>query len=71
MNRFTVILKSGKEFTFDTLKAEDSVVDIIFGLGTFKEIGASKHKPLYVRANEVAAIYYETLDENDGGDTVT
>ena len=71
MNRFTVILKSGKEFTFDALEAEVSVFDITGRLDTFTWVGASNHKPLYICPTEVAAIYYEKLDENNGGDTVT
>ena len=66
MNRFTVILKSGKEFSFDALEAEVSVYDI-----TLTGVGVANHKPLYINPAEVAAIYYEKLGENNGGDTVT
>lgn len=71
VNRFTVILKSGKEFSFDALEAEVSVYDITHRLDEFTWIGAANHKPLYICPSEVAAIYYEKLDENNGGDIVT
>ncbi len=69
MNRFTVILKSGKEFSFDALEAEVSVFDITERLDKFTWVGASNHKPLYINPTEVAAIYYEKLpeDSNEGG----
>lgn len=69
VNRFTVILKSGKEFSFDALEAEVSVYDITHRLDEFTWVGAANHKPLYINPTEVAAIYYEKLDENNGGDT--
>lgn len=69
VNRFTVILKSGKEFTFDALEAEVSVYDITHRLEEFTWVGAANHKPLYICPSEVAAIYYEKLDENNGGKT--
>lgn len=71
MNRFIVILKSGKEFSFDALDAEVSVFDITGRLDEFTWVGAANHKPLHINPAEVAAIYYEKLDENNGGDTVT
>ena len=71
VNRFTVILKSGKEFSFDALEVEVSVYDITHRLDEFTWVGAANHKPLYINPAEVAAIYYEKLDENNGGDTVT
>ena len=64
MNRFTVILKSGKEFSFDALEAEVSVYDITHRLDEFTWVGAANHKPLYINPTEVAAIYYEKLDEH-------
>lgn len=69
MNRFTVILKSGKEFSFDALEAEVSIYDSTHELEEFAWVGAANHKPLYINPAEVAAIYYEKLDENNGGDT--
>ena len=71
MNRFTVILKSGKEFSFDALETKVSVYDITHRLDEFTWVGAVNHKPLYICPSEVAAIYYEKLDGNNGGDTVT
>lgn len=75
MNRVTVILKSGKEFTVDALGAEvDYKVDSNYEI-TIEEIarirwyGASGKIPLHINPAEVAAIYYEKLDENNGGDT--
>lgn len=75
MNRFTVILKSGKEFSFDALEAEvDYKADLTYKM-TIEEIarirwyGASGKIPLHINPTEVAAIYYEKLDENNGGDT--
>lgn len=69
MNRFTVILKSGKEFSFDALEVEVGVYDITHRLDEFTWVGAANHKPLYINPAEVAAIYYEKLDENNGGKT--
>ena len=66
MNRFTVILKSGKEFSFDALEAEINVFDITGRLNEFTWVGAKDQKPLYINPTEVAAIYYEKLnDESD------
>jgi hypothetical protein len=67
VNRYTVILKSGKEFSFDALEAE---VDYK-AVGHIRWYGASGKIPLHINPAEVAAIYYEKLDENNGGDTVT
>ena len=64
MNRFTVILKSGKEFSFDALEAEVSVYDITHRLDEFTWVGAANRKPLHINPAEVAAIYYEKLDEH-------
>ena len=77
MNRFTVILKSGKEFSFDALEAEvDYKADSNYRRTTeaierIRWYGASGKIPLHINPAEVAAIYYEKLDENNGGDTVT
>lgn len=76
MNRFTVILKSGKEFSFDALEAEvDYKADLnkmtIEEMARIRWYGASGKIPLHINPAEVAAIYYEKLGENNGGDTVT
>lgn len=76
MNRFTVILKSGKEFTFDALEAEvdykaDSNYKRTIEIARIRWYGASGKIPLHINPAEVAAIYYEKLDKNNGGDTVT
>ena len=77
MNRFTVILKSGKEFSFDALEAEvDYKADsnyrrTIEEIARIRWYGASGKIPLHINPAEVAAIYYDKLDENNGGDTVT
>lgn len=77
MNRFTVILKSGKEFSFDALEAKVYYKSDSNHRRTIEEIahirgyGARGKIPLYINPTEVAAIYYEKLDENNGGDTVT
>ena len=75
MNRFTVILKSGKEFSFDAPEAEvDYKADLTYKM-TIEEIarirwyGATGKIPLHINPAEVAAIYYEKLDKNNGGDT--
>ena len=65
MKRITVILKSGKEFSFDALEVEFEEITRI------RWYGASGKIPLHINPAEVAAIYYEKLDENNGGDTVT
>ncbi len=69
MNRFTVILKSGKEFSFVALEAEVSVYGSTHRLDKFTWVGAANHKPLYICPSEVAAIYYKKLDESNGGET--
>ena len=77
MNRFTVILKNGKEFTLDALEVEVDYKADLNDRITIEEIerirwyGASGKIPLYINLAEVAAIYYEKLDENNGGDTST
>lgn len=77
MNRFTVILKSGKEFSFDAWKMEvdykaDSnhrrTIEVTARIMWYESRG---NIPLHINPAEVAAIYYEKLDENNGGDTVT
>ena len=65
MKRITVILKSGKEFSFDALEVEFEE------MARIRWYGASGKIPLHINPAEVAAIYYEKLDENNGGDTVT
>lgn len=77
MNRFIVILKSGKEFGFDALEVEVNYkADLTYKM-SIEEIarirwyGASGKIPLHINPAEVAAIYYEKLGENNGGDTVT
>lgn len=75
VNRFTVILKSGKEFTFDALEAEvDYKADsnyrrTIEEIARIRWYGASGKIPLHINPTEVAAIYYEKLGENNGGET--
>ena len=75
MNRYTVILKSGKEFSFDALEAEvDYKADLnykmsIEDIARIRWYGASGKIPLHINPAEVAAIYYEKLDENNGGKT--
>lgn len=77
MNRYTVILKNGKEFSFDALVAEvDYKTDLnhkmtIEEMARIRWYGASGKIPLHINPAEVAAIYYEKLGENNGGDTVT
>jgi hypothetical protein len=77
LNRYTVILKSGKEFSFDALEAEvvykaDSTYKrIIEEIECVRWYGASGKIPLHINPAEVAAIYYERLDKHNGGDTVT
>jgi hypothetical protein len=77
VNRFTVILKSGKEFSFYALEVEVDYKADSNHRRTIEEVervrwyGASGKIPLYINPTEVAAIYYEKLDENNGGDTVT
>lgn len=75
MNRFTVILKSGKEFSFDALEAEvDYKADLnykmsIEDIARIRWYGASGKIPLHINPAEVAAIYYEKLGENNGRET--
>lgn len=77
MNRFTVILKSGKEFSFDALevevvyKADSNYKRTIEEIERIRWYGASDKIPLHINPSEVAAIYYEKLDKHNGGDTVT
>ena len=71
VNRFTVILKSGKEFSFDALDADLTYKMTTEEIARIRWYGASGKIPLYINPAEVAAIYYEKLDENNGGDTVT
>ena len=77
MNRFTVILKSGKEFGFDALEVEaiydanNPRIRIDETLRRIDWVGASGKIPLHINPAEVAAIYYEKLDKHNGGDTVT
>lgn len=71
MNRFTVILKSGKEFSFDALEADLTYKMTTEEIARIRWYGASGIIPLYINPAEVAVIYYEEPNENDGGDTVT
>lgn len=77
VKRITVILKSGKEFSFDALEVEaiydanNPRIRIDETLRRIDWVGASGKIPLYINPTEVAAIYYDKLNENNGGDTVT
>lgn len=75
MNRYTVILKNGKEFAFDALelevdyKADATYRRTIEEIGRIRCYGARGYIPLHINPAEVAEIYYEKLDENNGGDS--
>lgn len=69
MNRFTVILKNGKEFSFDALDMDVTYDVNTGGIDKIRWYGAKGILPLYICPSEVAVVYYEKLTEETNDDT--
>lgn len=68
MKRFTVILKNGKEFTFDALEVNITYDAVTEEVEKIDWCGARGTIPLHILPSEIVAIYYEKLPEDGEGE---